>query len=195
MDTGNVLLGVAGGFGASMVGPGHAHHNGMELIRVGEMNGGMTDRLQRVAKVWTDAGFAARAFSDIHQLVWEKFICNVTFSAPCTVFGCTIGEVMDNPERWTVALGCTMEAYRMARARDIALSFDDPIAYVTKFGQGLRNGRPSMLLDHMARRRSEIDAINGQVPVLGKELGIEAPYNQALSAVVRAREEEFETAR
>jgi 2-dehydropantoate 2-reductase len=88
-----------------------------------------------------------------------------------------------------------MEAYRMGRAKDIRLSFDDPIDYVTKFGQSIRNGRPSMLLDHMARRPSEIDAINGQVPVLGKELGIDAPYNQALSAVVRAREEGFETAR
>ncbi|GIT24891.1 MAG: hypothetical protein CM1200mP41_09350 [Gammaproteobacteria bacterium] len=32
-----LLIGVAGGFGASLSGPGHAHHNGMELIRLGEM--------------------------------------------------------------------------------------------------------------------------------------------------------------
>ena len=105
------------------------------------------------------------------------------------MFGCTIGEVMDNPERWAVALGCTMEAYRMGRAKDIRLSFDDPIAYVTRFGQGLRNGRPSMLLDHMAGRRSEIDAINGMVPVLGRGLGIATPYNDTLSAMVRRQEE------
>ncbi|MCP4431785.1 MAG: NAD(P)-binding domain-containing protein, partial [Gammaproteobacteria bacterium] len=36
----NVLLGVADGFGASMKGPGQAHHNAMNLIRIGEMNGG-----------------------------------------------------------------------------------------------------------------------------------------------------------
>ena len=33
MPTDNVLLGVAQGFGASMKGPGHAHHNGMSWIR------------------------------------------------------------------------------------------------------------------------------------------------------------------
>ena len=128
----------------------------MNLIRVGEMNGGLTDRMQRVVKVWTDAGFNARAFEDIDQLIWEKFLCNVTFSAPCTVFGSTTGELMAHPERWAIALGCMMEAYRMGRAKNIAFSFDDPIAYVTKFGASMPNGRPSMLLDHIARRPSEI---------------------------------------
>ena len=31
------MIGVVGGFGASMKGPGHAHHNGMEFVRLGEM--------------------------------------------------------------------------------------------------------------------------------------------------------------
>ena len=42
--------------------------------------------------LWRDAGFNVRSFEDIQQLVWEKFICNVTFSGPCTVFGKTVGE-------------------------------------------------------------------------------------------------------
>lgn len=41
-----IMMGVVGGFGASMKGPGHAHHNGMEFLRLGEMDGGMTDRLE-----------------------------------------------------------------------------------------------------------------------------------------------------
>ena len=43
----NVLLGVADGFGASMKGPGHAHHNAMKLIRIGEITGGISPRLSR----------------------------------------------------------------------------------------------------------------------------------------------------
>lgn len=191
MPSDNVLLGVAEGFGASMKGPGHAHHNAMKLIRIGEMGGGMTPRLERVAQVWQEAGFKVRAFEDINQLIWEKFLCNVTFSAPCTVFGCTIGELMGQPDRWAVALGCMKEAYRLGQARKIAFSFDDPVGYVTAFGAAMPDARPSMLLDHMARRRSELDAINGQVPALGAELGIETPYNQTLCAVLRMREAEF----
>jgi 2-dehydropantoate 2-reductase len=191
MPTSNVLLGVADGFGASMRGPGHAHHNAMKLIRLGEMNGGLSERLKRVEQVWQAAGFNAKAFEDINQLIWEKFICNVTFSAPCTVFDCTIGELMANPHWWETATGCTREAFAMGRARQVNFSFDDPIAYVTAFGEGMPHARPSMLLDHHAGRRSEIDAINGMVPVLGHELGIASPYNATLSAVVRRREETF----
>ena len=50
---------------------------------------------------------------------------------------------------------------------------------------------PSMRLDHLAGRKSEIDAINGMVPVVSAEAGLAAPYNETLSAVVRKREEAF----
>lgn len=188
MPTDNVLLGVAEGFGASMRGPGHAHHNGMNLIRIGEIGGGLTARLERVAEVWRAAGFKVKAFDDIQQLIWEKFLCNCTFSAPCTAFDCTIGEMMANHHRWRVALGCAQEVYTLGRAKGIAFSFDDPIAYVTAFGERMPGARPSMLLDHHARRASEIDAINGMAATLGREMGMATPYNETLTAVVRAKE-------
>ena len=59
IDTANVLLGVADGFGASMKGPGHAHHNGMKLIRIGEVTGGLTERVELVTSLWQSAGFKA----------------------------------------------------------------------------------------------------------------------------------------
>jgi 2-dehydropantoate 2-reductase len=186
----NILIGVAGGFGASMKGPGHVHHNGMQLIRLGEMGGGITGRLQAVEKVWRDAGFNVKSFDDIHQLIWEKFICNVTFSGPCTVFRKTIGEVMASEHAWGVALRCGLEAHAAGVARGVNFSFDDAAAYISAFGANMPGARPSMLLDHLAGRRSEIDAINGMVPVVAREVGTEAPANEVVSAIVR----EFETA-
>ena len=58
--------------------------------------------------------------------------------------------------------------------------------------QKLVTWNPSMRLDHLNGKRSEIEAINGMVPVLGQELGIETPYNNAMVAVVRAREAKFQ---
>jgi 2-dehydropantoate 2-reductase len=192
IDPARILVGVAGGFGASMRGPGHVHHNGMELIRLGEMGGGMSDRLRRVEAVWREAGFNVRSFEDIHQLVWEKFICNVTFSGPCTVLHRTIGEVMGEPHSWRVALACGLEAHAAGRARGVSFSFDDPEAYITHFGRAIPGARPSMLLDHLARRRSEIDAINGMVPVVAREVGTDAPVNEVIVDLVKTREADFE---
>ncbi len=61
----HILIGIAEGFGASISQPGQVHHNGMRLIRLGELHGGMTDRLRRVEEAWSDAGFNVRAFDDV----------------------------------------------------------------------------------------------------------------------------------
>ena len=191
IPTENVLLGVADGFGASMKGPGHANHNAMNLIRIGEMGGGMSERLGAVADVWQGAGFNVKAFEDINQLIWEKFICNATYSAACTVFDTTLEELMADPAKFKIALGCAQEVYALGQARNIAFSFEDPIAYVTAFGEKMPKARPSMLLDHHARRPSEIDAINGMAVRIGEELAIPTPYNETLTTIVRAREAAF----
>ena len=95
---------------------------------------------------------------------------------------------MADPARWHIALSCAREAYAVGRAKGVAFSFDDPVPYVTAFGARMPAARPSMLLDRLAGRRSEIDAINGMVPKLGKDLGIPTPYNDVLTAAVKARE-------
>ena len=70
---------VVGGFGASMRGPGHVHHNGLEMIRFGALKGLPTQRLQASAKIWESSGFKVTLFEDVQRMVWEKLIMNVTF--------------------------------------------------------------------------------------------------------------------
>ena len=190
-DNPNILLGVAAGFGASVKEPGHVHHNKMELIRVGEMAGGLTDRVEKIARVWREADFNVKAFEDINQLIWEKFVCNVAFSGSCTVFNMTLGEVMKDDYAWPIAKTCAIEAYQAGCAKQIHFSFNDIVQYVTDFGEKMPDARPSMLLDHLDRRRSEIDAINGMVPVVAKEVGTTAPYNEVISGIIRSRELRF----
>lgn len=191
MPTKNVLLGVADGFGASMKGPGHAYHNAMKLIRLGEMNGGITARLQNLERSWQDAGFNAKAFEDIHQLIWEKFICNVALSAPCALFDCNIGELLANRESRAVSIGCLLEAYNLGKSEGIKFSFDDPVAYLEKFVGMMPEAVPSLAQDFKARRLSEIDSINGRVPVVGRRHGVATPYNETVSALVRVCESRY----
>ena len=187
----NLLIGVADGFGASIIKPGHIHHNAMKLIRFGELEGGITKRLNNVKNLWLDAGFNAVAFENINQLIWEKFICNVTFSAPCTVYNCTVGELINNDSYWKVANGCTLEAYEISELKGITLSFTEPLKYVKDFGAKMPNAKPSMLLDHLSKRKSEINFINGRVELMGEELGVKTPYNFILSSIVRNNEQKF----
>jgi 2-dehydropantoate 2-reductase len=186
-----IVIGIAEGFGSSIPEAGHVHHEGMRLIRIGEMGGGMSQRVQQLEQLWLEAGFNVRAFADVSVMIWEKFLCNVTLSAPCAVFDVTVGELMADPAAWNVALGCTGEAHRLGVAKGVEFPFDDPLRYVSEFAATIPNASPSMRLDHLARRRSEIDVINGQVVTLSYELGLAAPYNETLCAIVRRRESSF----
>jgi len=183
-----VAVGVVGGFGASVVAPGHVHHHGLELVRLGEREGPVTPRIEAVADVWRGAGFTVRTFDDVQKLVWEKLICNVTYSGICAVLGRTISEVLDDANAWEIASRCGVEAYEVARAKKVDLGFDDPIAYVRDFGLAIPGAKPSMLLDLEAGRRTEVDFINGAIPRVGRDVGVEAPVNETVSALVRALE-------
>ncbi len=174
-----VMVGVVGGFGASMRAPGHAHHNGMELVRLGEFGGPITARLKKVEDAWRGAGFRVKVFDDIDQLVWEKLLCNCAYSGPCAIAECTIAEVMADADLSRVSAECATEAYAVAMERNIKLGFNDPVAYVREFGSKIPHARPSVLLDLQLRKKSEIDVINGSIP---------RPVNQTLTQLVRAKE-------
>ena len=187
----HVAVGVVGGFGASIVEAGHAHHNGMELVRLGERGAPVSERIERIAEVWRGAGFTVATYDDVEQLVWEKLICNVAFSATCALTGMTIGEVLADAAAWSVAAGCAQEAYDVARARGVRLGFDDPVAYVKAFGERIPGARPSMLLDMLAGRRSEVGVIPGAIGPRARELGLRAPVCETVTALVLARERDY----
>jgi 2-dehydropantoate 2-reductase len=186
-----VMVGVVGGFGASMRGPGHAHHNGWELVRLGEFGGPITPRLRKVEDVWLSAGFRVKVFDDIDQLVWEKLLCNCAYSGPCGISERTVGEVMNDPDLARVSAACATEGFEIALRKRIKLGFDDPVAYVRDFGSKIPNAKPSVLLDLLARRKSEIDVINGSIPRVASELGLAAPVNHTVTALVRAKERQL----
>ena len=190
-----IMMGVVGGFGASIKAPGHAHHNGMEFLRLGEMDGGLTPRLEMVKKAWEAGGFKVLTFDDIHKMVWEKLICNCTYSGPCALTGLTVGQVQASPSGWSVASACATEAYMVALARGIKLDFDDPVRYVRDFGNKIPNARPSMLLDHMANRPAEVDNINGAIPREGAKVSIATPVNSMVVALLKAKESGFAKAK
>jgi 2-dehydropantoate 2-reductase len=186
-----VAVGIASGFGAARVAPGHVHHNAMRAMRFGAYSSLPYAVVESVAAVWTDAGFDAAAVTDIAAMQWEKLICNAAYSAPCALTGMTVGEVMDDPEMGPVSRAAATEAWAVARASGIAVGVTDPVAHVRNFGAAMPNAKPSALLDHEARRVSEIDVINGAVPRQGARVGVEAPVNATLTAVAKAIEQRW----
>jgi 2-dehydropantoate 2-reductase len=188
-----VAVGIASGFGAARVAPGHVHHNAMRAMRFGAYSSLPRATVESIAQAWTDAGFDAAAVTDIAAMQWEKLICNAAYSAPCALTGMTVGQVMDDPEMGPVSQAAATEAWTVARTSGIAVAVADPVAHVRAFGAGMPDAKPSALLDHEARRVSEIDVINGAVPRQGARVGVAAPVNATLTALVKSVERQWDT--
>lgn len=186
-----LAMGIAGGFGAIMRGPGHAYHNGMNVVRIGPYAGLPMTQVEQVVGVWRAAGFQVEAAQDVLAMQWEKLICNVAYSAPCALTGMTVGEMMEDPQMAPVSQAAAIEAWTVAKALGIAVKIDDPVQFVRDFGAPIPGARPSMLQDLENGRRSEIDVINGAVPRAAARAGVAAPVNATLTALVQQRERQF----
>lgn len=187
-----IAVGVVGGFGASIRAPGHAHHNGMEMIRFGAYRSLSRADLKASAEIWSSSSFKVAIFDDLDQMVWEKLIMNVAFSGATCVTGLTVGEVMANSNAWSVARKAAEEAITVAKAEGIRLDVgDDPIEYIRQLGSKIPNACPSMLQDYNLGRRCEIEAINGSISQEGRKYGVSTPVNDTVVAIIKAREASF----
>ena len=183
-----LIVGVAQGFGASLQAPGCAHHNDMKAIRMGAYAEIDVNRVQHIASIWAAAGFDAAAVADITGMQWEKLICNVAYSAPCAITGFTLGEVLDHPKLSVVSRTAAREAFDVATALGVNLRFGDPDQEIKSFAERMRTAKPSVLLDLEAGRISEVNVINGAVPLQAEKIALTAPVNATLTALVQTLE-------
>ncbi|MGI9326686.1 MAG: ketopantoate reductase family protein [Pseudomonadales bacterium] len=186
-----LAVGIAGGFGARLVAPGHVYHSGMQRIRIGAYAGLDPTALEAVVEKWDAAGFSVEQANNIQVMQWEKLICNVAFSAPCTLTGLTVGEALNDAHIGPLSLNAAEEARTIALALGVEVQIPDCEAHVRKFASAVMGAKPSMLLDHEAMRPSEIDVINGAVPRQALKAGLTAPINATLTRLVKHRESAF----
>lgn len=184
-----LIVGVAQGFGAALLEPGHSHHNDMKAIRFGAYCSEALSGLEVVEAAFASAGFDTEVSDDIEAVQWEKLICNAAYSGPCALTGMTVGEMMDDPVMGPVSRAAAVEAYEIARLKGVAISITDPVTYVRDFAARMPAAKPSVLLDIEAGRFSEIDVINGAVPREAAKLGATAPVNATITALVQSLEQ------
>lgn len=186
-----LIIGIAGGFGAIRRGPGHVFHNAMKLIQFGAFAGLEYAKVEEVAQVWRSAGFAVEVSLDIAAMQWRKLICNSAYSGPCAVTGLTVGEALRDPDIGPVSIAAAKETWAVAKALGIAIQVDDPEQLARDFALGMPKAKPSTLQDIEKGRHSEIDVINGGVVRAAKKIGMHAPVNATLTAMVKHRERQF----
>lgn len=189
IDRTKVMLGVTG-HGATLLEPGHLRHAGWGKTLIGELDHRMTDRASRIARMFCEAGIETEVSLNIHDHVWGKLLANVGINALTALTGFRNGQLLDYPETVRLTEKLVTEASEVARRKGIHFE-GDALERVRKVIEATRENRSSMGQDFDRRRKTEIDAINGAVVREAQRLGIPAPFNEAVTELVKAIEKSF----
>lgn len=178
--------------GGVLLRPGEVRFSGREKTTyIGEMNGELSVRLERIVRLFNAAGLNTEGTAHILEAIWSKLLVNVAVSALSAVTRLAHGGMGQVPEVKQCALEAVREAVCVARTCGIRLSAsaEDPAEVWETATRGLPpQHKSSMLKDIEKGAPTEIDAIAGAVVQYGKRCGVPTPVNGTLLACVRGIE-------
>jgi 2-dehydropantoate 2-reductase len=154
-----------------------------DAVAVGSMPGSEPKiRPEKIAEMLNEAGIACRAVPDIISVIWAKVIYNCALNGICALHEMPYGDILKNPETREWMREIVRECYAVGLKKGVALSPGTAEEYIALLEQKLipstAQHYPSMLQDLKKGKRLEIDALNGAIVRLGRELDLSNPANE-----------------
>ena len=179
--------------GASMDGPGMVRSYADLPSHIGEMRGGVSDRVTGLSDLFTRHGLQTEPSPDIRFEIWKKLMANVGLDPTSGITNLPIGRVMAIPAMRETIFAAIDEAAAVGRKVGVAIDVDEArevLLQITGKG-GTGENKSSLCNDILSRRQTEIDFINGAIVRLGAEHGVPTPVNKTLIAAVKALESHY----
>jgi len=163
-------------------------------IAVGELDGSVTPRVERLATMLANAATTA-VTANIYGAKWTKLVTNSMMMGPYCLFGLKEKEASRLPGMMDISIALGREAAAVGAAlgyeleplfgltpEDFAGGGDDVLvkALNTLLDDVGERALNTMIQDHLKGRRSEYEFINGLVAERGHELGIATPASDAV---------------
>ncbi|MFO7874966.1 MAG: 2-dehydropantoate 2-reductase [Desulfovermiculus sp.] len=175
-------------WGCGLAAPGRVHvgfHHPPHFVQ--EMDPNFQQPAQAVASALTASGLETIHTDQIVSMVWRKSIMNASMNPVCATTGMTMAEAMNDPIVYQTINSLVKESIRVARANEIFLGWDY-YSYCMGYLKNAGHHKPSMLMDIEAKRRTEIDFMNGKIAEYGERCDISTPFNSTLRALVKGLE-------
>jgi len=183
-------------FGTRLTAPGQARVTVFaDPTAIGALVPGRHPRRDAMAREWARtfdaAGVPAVATDSLVALLWAKVLYNAALNPLGALLGVHYGALAERVDSRAVMDAVIEEAFAVATAESVRLPWPNAGAYRDEFYGRLvpvtADHRSSMLQDLERGRRTEIEAINGEVWRRGAQLGIATPVNEMLTRLIRLR--------
>jgi len=188
----NRILAGTTAHGATMLEAGSIRHAGAGPTTFGMWAGGEKEFqiAQQIAGQFTQAGIESTAVEAIRPVIWDKLLVNVGINAITALTGIKNGQILDLELTRELSRAAVEEATAVAQAQGIEIR-KDPATHVFQVAAATAANRSSMGQDVDHRRPTEIKAINGFVVREADRIGLAAPVNGALAALVETMEHNY----
>ncbi len=172
-----------------VVEPGHVEQDtgGKTWLGPFEPKPATMAEIELLAKRLTESGIDTLAMEDSRGAQWTKLIFNAATNPIGALTGLPHGVACDQPAVRKVISGLVAEGVAVADAMGITLD-SDPDKLVDHAREVAYHHKASMLQDALARRPTEVAALNGGIVKFGEESGVPTPLNQAIWALIEGLE-------
>jgi 2-dehydropantoate 2-reductase len=194
------ILGGFSNLGATMVEPGVYEQKNAGHLLIGELGGGVSERVERVARALGRA-IEVKVSTNLMGAIWSKLLINCSVTTLGALCSLTMRQYMETEagkkvfrrtyeEALSVALAIGTRLERLT-VNPIPPGLDSNCAaegryesWVDEIIAFYGDIKPSMLQDFERGRKTEIDFINGYVTRLGCESGVPVKTNGAITELV-----------
>lgn len=168
--------------------PGVVQNIGNRIFAIGEPDGSVSERVQALSKILSDAGLDAPIHEAIRSEVWVKMWGNVSFSPMAALTMSKLGPLVEGEDLRELGIRIMEEVQAVGEA--LGVVFHQKIADRLEGTRRVGGHKTSILQDLEAGRPMEVDGITGAVVELGRLTGVETPMVDLVYALMRQRARE-----
>jgi 2-dehydropantoate 2-reductase len=150
--------------------------------------------LEALSEDTNKAGIPTEVVSpeEIWSALWVKVLYNSALNPLSAILKVPYGSLGESQETQYIMRKVIDEIFQVVERKGVRIPFKDSADYyrflMEKQLPPTADHHSSMLQDISGGRQTEIDALNGAISRYAKELGIETPYNDILTALIRFKQ-------
>jgi 2-dehydropantoate 2-reductase len=175
-------------YGVTLLGPGRIRHAGDgEILLPKSSPSVLPETLEVVDRVLHEAGLSVRRAEQFDRELWRKALVNAAINPITADQGVENGALAKEPYRGQ-AERLLREAQAVAAAEGFPFPDEEADRELWRVVRATARNRSSMLQDLDRGRRTEIDAISGEILGAGTRHGLELPNTRRAIERIRRRE-------
>ena len=154
---------------------------------VGSVNDTQGETAEWIAQILTSVNLETNYGDsfDISDRLWAKTILNAALSPLCGIAKLTMKEAMEHPDTLEIIEQIIYEAVEVARAEDVKIP-DNFVKLCIRYLKMAGNHFPSLAVDLISNRPTEINYMNGKIVEYGRKHYIKTPLNLTFTNLVNA---------